>query len=109
MEKSSLKALARELLAAAQSTSSGRSARTVHGGHEKMLRQTVIALTAGSVLDDHDNPGEATLQVLGGRLVLASGDVSWEGSPGDLLVIPMARHSVAALEDSTFLLTVVKP
>nr|WP_218063185.1 cupin domain-containing protein [Arthrobacter sp. SDTb3-6] len=102
-------ALARELLGQARSSTSGRSARTVYGGHERVLRQTVVALTAGSMLDEHDNPGEATVQVLGGRLVLATGDVSWEGSAGDHLVVPRARHSVKALEDSTFLLTVAKP
>lgn len=109
MEKSSLTALARELLAVAKAGTSGRSARTVYGGHVHVLRQTVIALTAGSMLDEHDNPGEATLQVLSGKLVLKSGEVSWEGSPGDHLVVPMARHSVLAKEDTAFLLTVAKP
>lgn len=109
MEKSSLTALARELLGAAKTKNSGRSSRTVFGGHERVLRQTVVALTAGSSLDEHDNPGEATVQVLSGRIALVSGGVTWEGSPGDHLVVPMARHSVDALEDSTFLLTVAKP
>ncbi|MET4001327.1 MULTISPECIES: cupin domain-containing protein [Arthrobacter] len=109
MEKSSLTALARELLASAKTKSSGRSARTVYGGHERVLRQTMVALTAGSSLDEHDNPGEATVHVIAGKLVLKAGDVSWEGSPGDHLVVPLARHSVEALEDSAFLLTVAKP
>ena len=42
MEKSSLTALAREKLEKARSTSSGRSAQTVYGGHEHVLR---VALT----------------------------------------------------------------
>ena len=109
MEKSSLTALSRELLTAAVASSSGRSSRTVYGGHQRVLRQTVIALAAERMLDDHDNPGEATLYVLRGRIVLAAGDVSWDGSPGDLLVVPQTRHSVTALEDSAFLLTVAKP
>lgn len=109
MEKSSLTALARELLAAAKTKSSGRSSRTVVGGHERVLRQTLVALTAGNSLDEHDNPGEATVQVMRGRVLLRSGDVEWEGSPGDHLVVPQARHSVHALEDSAFLLTVAKP
>ncbi len=108
MEKSSLTALARELLVSARGKSSGRSARTVYGGHECVLRQTMVALTAGSSLDEHDNPGEATVQVITGKLVLKAGDVSWEGSPGDHLVVPLARHSVNAIEDSAFLLTVAK-
>ena len=47
MEKSSLTALARQQLELAQRASSGRSAHTVYGGHEHVLRQTVIALAAG--------------------------------------------------------------
>lgn len=48
MEKSSLTALAREQLKIAQKASSGRSAHTVYGGHEHVLRQTLIALAAAT-------------------------------------------------------------
>ena len=108
MEKSSLTALAREQLKLAQRASSGRSARTVYGGHEHVLRQTVIALAAGHGLDEHESPGEATVHVLHGRVRLRCGEVSWEGSPGDLLIVPAARHALDALEDSSVLLTVAK-
>jgi quercetin dioxygenase-like cupin family protein len=100
-------ALVREQLkTAAQTASSGRSARTVYGGHEHVLRQTLIALTAGHSLDEHESPGEATLHVLHGRVRLVAGDVEWEGSAGDLLVVPARRHSLDAIEDSAVLLTV---
>ena len=66
----------------------------------------MIALAAGNSLDEHENPGEATVHVLLGRVVLKSGEDSWEGSPGDLLTVPDARHSLTAVEDSTVLLTV---
>ncbi len=108
MEKSSLTALARQQLELAQRASSGRSAHTVYGGHEHVLRQTVIALAAGVSLDEHENPGEATVQVLSGRVRLAAGANGWEGSPGDLLTVPDARHSLEALESSAILLTVAK-
>jgi len=108
MQKTSLIALARHELTHAREASSGRSAKTIFGGHEHQLRQTVIALRAGEGLPEHDNPGEATLQVLDGRVLLKSGDVSWNGSPGDLMIIPDGRHSVEAVEDSVILLTVVK-
>ena len=99
-------ALARQQLKLARTASSGRSAQTVYGGHEHALRQTLIALAAGRRLDEHDSPGEATVHVLHGRVRLAAGDLAWEGSPGDLIVVPAARHALEALEDSAVLLTV---
>jgi quercetin dioxygenase-like cupin family protein len=106
VEKVSLTALARQQLKIARTASSGRSAQTVYGGHEHALRQTLIALAAGRRLDEHDSPGEATVHVLHGRVRLAAGDLAWEGSPGDLIVVPAARHTLEALEDSAVLLTV---
>lgn len=108
MEKISLTALAREHLETARAATSGRSAHTVYGGHEHSLRQTLLALTAGNGLDDHESPGEATVQVLQGRVRLTNAEAGWEGSAGDHLVVPRTRHALSALEDSVILLTVVK-
>lgn len=109
MTKMSLIAMARGELDSARQANSGRSATTVYGGHERALRQTLIALCGGQRLEEHESPGEATLQVLGGRIRLVAGDVEWQAMAGDLLVIPSARHRVEADEDATFLLTVAKP
>jgi len=106
MNKVSLTALAREHLETARTTSSGRSAHTVFGGHEHSLRQTLIALTAGTELDEHGGHGESTLQVLLGRVRLTNAQTHWDGSAGDHIVIPESRHGLQALEDSAVLLTV---
>ena len=108
MQKMSLQALAREQQELAATASSGRSARTVWGGHEHILRQTVIALTANSAMSEHENPGEATVQVITGRVRLDAADNHWEGRQGDLLFMPPGRHSLTALEDAVVLLTVAK-
>ncbi len=108
MNKISLDALAREQLERARAADAGRSAETVYGGHERTLRQTLIAITAGTELADHENPGEATAHVLSGRISIGTDSDAWEGRDGDLVVIPPARHHLRAIEDSVVLLTVAK-
>ena len=108
MQKFSLTALAREQLELAKAASNGRASHTVYGGHERTLRQTLIALTAGQRLDEHANPGEATVHVVHGRVRLAAGDTNWEGSAGDLLIVPDAPHTLEAVYDAVVLLTVAK-
>jgi quercetin dioxygenase-like cupin family protein len=108
MQKSSLTSLAIQHLEAARESSAGRSALTVVGGQAHTLRQTLIALRAGAALDEHENPGEATVHVLAGRVRLATHDTSSDGMAGDLLVVPDARHSLTAIEDAAVLLTVAK-
>ncbi|MCX5112923.1 cupin [Streptomyces sp. NBC_00378] len=100
-----LNALADEHLAAARASAHGRSAHRLL--HQEPLRQTVIALTSGSALDEHNAPTAASLQVLRGRvrLTAASGDV--ELSAGALHPVPQERHGLLALEDAVVLLTAV--
>jgi quercetin dioxygenase-like cupin family protein len=100
MEKFSLEARSRVLMNSAATAPAGRAAETGYGGHEHVLRQTLIALTAGAVLSEHENPGEATVQILGGRVRLVADATEWEGRDGDLLIVPQARHTLHALEDS---------
>lgn len=108
MKKLSLDAIGREQLERARDASSGRSSSTVFGGHEQVLRQTVIALRGGSSLTEHNSPGEATIIVLSGHVRLSAGSTSWEGRKGDLLVIPPERHSLEALKDTVIVLTAAK-
>ncbi len=90
----------------ARTNGSGRSSATVYKGARLAL--TIVALTEGTELSEHDNPGEATAQVLLGRLELRSGRDTWECAAGNLLVIPQAVHSIRAINDCAFLLTVVR-
>lgn len=106
MDSCSLRQIAEDQLAAATGSSAGRSAKTVHGGRTHTLRQTLIALAAGNGLDDHESPGDATLQVLRGKVTVSDGEQTWEGSAGDFLVIPDRRHDLRAIEDSAILLSV---
>lgn len=106
MSATSLTSLADELLAAAVASEHGRAARTVTGGSEHALRQTVMALREGSELAEHTAPGDATLQVLRGRVVLSSAASTEEGIAGDLLTIPRDKHVLTALEDAAVILTV---
>lgn len=108
MEKLSLIAKGREQLELARRSPNGRAAEAVFGGHERVLRQTVIALTAGQRLDEHESPGDATVHVLQGRVRLLAGPNAWDGIAGDMIVVPPSRHSLEALEDAVVLLTVAK-
>jgi quercetin dioxygenase-like cupin family protein len=108
MQKISLDALARQQMELAVSAGGGHAADTVFGGHEKVLRQTVVGMKAGARLAEHENPGEATVLILHGRVRLSAADQSWDAVGGDLLIVPDSRHSLEALEDSALLLTVAK-
>jgi quercetin dioxygenase-like cupin family protein len=106
MQAYALSTVADEQLELAGAANSGRSAVTVYGGREHDLRQTVIALTAGRRLGEHESPGEATLQVLRGQVRLHADGETWEGAAGDYLLIPPARHDLEAVTDCVVLLTV---
>ncbi|MUM17923.1 cupin domain-containing protein [Mycobacterium sp. CBMA271] len=106
MQKRSIDALIRQLFERVHD--SRTAAETVVGGHERVLRQTVIALREGAELGEHENPGEATIYVIQGSVRLVVGDEHWDGRAGDLIEIPDARHSLQALADSAVMLTVAK-
>jgi len=106
MQSISLTTLADQQLGVARQAASGRSAHTIHGGRQHALRQTLLALAGGRSLEEHDSPGEATLQVLSGQVRLATASQSWAGTAGDYLVIPAERHTLTALDDAVVILTV---
>jgi quercetin dioxygenase-like cupin family protein len=107
MDGISLTQLAEEQLDVARAAKAGRAAQTVHGGHDHLLRQTLIAMIGGAELAEHNSPGQATLLVLQGQVRVTAGSDTWSGGPGDLLVIPRARHGLHADSDAVVLLTVL--
>jgi quercetin dioxygenase-like cupin family protein len=106
VKRISLSTLRTEQLDLARAASSGRSAYTFAGGHDRALRQTLIALVGGQRLDDHERNGEATVQVLDGQIRLVTEGSSEDASAGDLIEIPDTRHALEAVADSVVLLTV---
>ncbi|HJY44019.1 MAG TPA: hypothetical protein VJ301_05320 [Propionibacteriaceae bacterium] len=59
MQKLSIEALARQQMKLAATAGGRHTADTVYGGHEKVLRQTVIGMIAGARLGEHGNRGKA--------------------------------------------------
>ena len=105
METVALGALGERLLAEARSASNGRSAVTIHCGHTNSLRQTVIGLAAGHVLDEHENTSEITLHMLRGRARVVAGSDHADLVAGDYVVIPVEWDVFEAIEDTVVLLT----
>ncbi|WP_037600882.1 cupin domain-containing protein [Streptacidiphilus rugosus] len=84
----------------------GRAARLLL--HQNMLRQSLIALTQGSVLGEHESPHAASLLVLAGQVQVSteSGGMVALGA-GELAEVPQERHDLMALSDAVVLLTTV--
>lgn len=108
MEAISITDQTRELLDKARASSAGRAAHKVAGGPDTRMTQTIVALKEGTRLDDHENPGEATLQVLAGTVSVGTAHKNLSLGVGELVVIPDLRHNLAALSDAVILLTSVK-
>jgi quercetin dioxygenase-like cupin family protein len=73
--------------------------------HAKVVR---VVLKAGKTLPEHKAKGEIVVQCLEGRVVFSTLGKEIEIQPGQLIYLNSAEpHSVRALEDSSFLLTVV--
>ncbi|MGP9536667.1 hypothetical protein ACT3SP_01560 [Brachybacterium sp. AOP43-C2-M15] len=74
--------------------------------HDGPLRQTVIALTEGVELAEHNSPPAASIQVMHGSLRV-TGEEPDVLQAGHLAALTHFRHAVIALEDTVFLLTTV--
>jgi quercetin dioxygenase-like cupin family protein len=101
-----LQAAANELLESLTQQPSGRAARTLTPGAHAPLKQTLLALEAGHRLQDHRTSGEATIEVLIGRVRLTVGADEQTLEAGLWAPIPSEVHGLIADEDSVALLTV---
>ena len=103
-----LRTAGEELLDQARAGNAGRAGRTLIPGAGAALKQTLLALTGGTTLADHESPGAATLQTLTGRVRLTTAAGGIELGPGEFAAIPETRHGVNALEDAVLLLSVAQ-
>ncbi len=101
-----LAAAAAELLEQAAAAASGRAARSLTPGAGAASTQTLVALTAGNGLREHDTPGPASIQVLTGHGRLTAGDEVLELTAGNWATIPARRHHLDASSDLVVLLTI---
>lgn len=86
-------------------TANGRNGVTLVKNPE--LRVVLQAMGAGSRLAEHHAPGPITVQVLEGELEFSVGETVHPLHAGSLLVLPArVPHSVHAVQESVFLLTI---
>jgi quercetin dioxygenase-like cupin family protein len=104
MAQMTLETVGNEQLDAARRSSNGRASTTLHSGAR--LRQTLIALTTGTRLNEHQSPGDATLLCLRGQVTLHAGERSVVVAAGTLVDIPPQRHDAVADQDAIVILTV---
>ena len=88
----------------ARAADNGRHAELIV--NDGPLRQTIIALTAGTVLAEHNSPPAASIQVIHGA-VRITGEAPAVIESGGIEALTHFRHAVEALDDSVFLLTTV--
>jgi quercetin dioxygenase-like cupin family protein len=100
---------AKELLGSLAQQPSGRAARTLSPGAHAPLKQTLLALGAGQQLQDHRTPGQASIEVLIGRVRLTVGTDELTLEAGHWAPIPPEVHGMVADVDSVALLTVASP
>jgi quercetin dioxygenase-like cupin family protein len=101
-----LSSAADDLLETARDQRSGRAARALLPGAGLGLSQTLLALTADTLMQEHAAPGPATLQVLIGAVRVRWADGELELGAGDWGSLPDERHDLHADSDSVCLLTV---
>ena len=93
-----------EMRERAARSSNGRASKTLV--KEGRLRVTVVSLTAGSALESHATEGPVSIHCLSGHIRVSAAGREMDVSPAGLVALnTLVEHSVTALDDATFLLT----
>ena len=89
-------------------TPSGRRAETLV--KTANLRVILVTMKAGAELAEHDAPGPITIHALSGRFTVGVAGQDTNLNTGGLLAIhATVKHTVRAVEDGAFLLTIGWP
>lgn len=87
---------------------SGRSARTLHKAAG--MRLVLNVMKAGTEIKPHQASGPITVQCLEGHIHFSTAESTVNLRPGDMLTLDAhIRHSVEAIEEAAFLLTIAMP
>ncbi|WP_152425053.1 cupin domain-containing protein [Nafulsella turpanensis] len=102
----SLPALVQELKQENSWAKTGRSARLMH--KSEALRLLLNVLKAGTEIKPHQAPGPITVHCIEGKIKFFAEDKAVTLEAGEMLSLEaFIRHSVEALEESAFLLTII--
>jgi len=97
-----------DLLRREDGGANGQNARTLVKHDD--LRVVLIALQSGAGIPEHQAPGRISVQTLRGEIRMRALGKTFALPVGGLLTLDReVPHSVEALEDSAFLLTLVQP
>lgn len=92
----------------AAESAAGRRAETLI--KTDRMRVVLVTMESGVTLAEHSAPGPITIHVLSGRFVVTGKVGEHEIGPGNLVAFGAHdRHSVRAVEEGAFLLTISWP
>ena len=98
-------AMAENLMEEAEFATSGRASLTLARGDELTL--VLVAMKAGTTLDEHSAPAAAVVVTLGGKIIFTSSADKITLEQGDGVTFTGdVLHSVHASEDSVFLIVI---
>ena len=100
-----LMSMAEKLMEEARSATSGRASLTLAHGAEMTL--VLVALKAGTTLEDHSAPAAATVVTLSGNIIFTTSAEKITLEQGEAVAFTAdILHAVYASEDSGFLIII---